>query len=104
VALTVRGDGIDIPPYVIVHTYKTASIASGRRCSADDDPVKGMNISRMIDYIDHIAQYVQETSLLVLDRLSSHTAAAVRQHIESKRTASGDVMIIPVYLALKLHF
>jgi hypothetical protein len=104
VALTVRGDGVDIPPYINIHTYKTASIASGRRCSANDEPVKGMNIPRMIEYIDHIAQYVEETSLLVMDRLSSHTAAAVRQHIESKRTASGDVMFIPVYLAPKTAF
>jgi hypothetical protein len=31
VALTVRGDGVDIPPYIIIHTYKNASYASGRR-------------------------------------------------------------------------
>ena len=104
VALTVRGDGVDIPPYIIIHTYKNASIASGRRCNANDEPVKGMNIPRMIDYVDHIAQYVEETSLLVMDRLSSHTAARVRQHIESKRTSNGDVMFIPIYLAPKTAF
>jgi hypothetical protein len=63
-----------------------------------------MNIARMIDYIDHIAQYVEETSLLVMDRLSSHTAARVRQHIDKKRTASGDIMFYPVYLAPKTAF
>src|SRR3546814_14671880 len=28
VALTVRGDGVDIPPYTIMHTYRSASLAS----------------------------------------------------------------------------
>ena len=39
VALTVRGDGVDIPPYFIVHTYKNASYGSGRRCGATEVPV-----------------------------------------------------------------
>lgn len=55
VALTVRGDGVDIPPFIIKHTYKNASKASGRRCNKDDKPVKGMNIPRMKQYIDHLA-------------------------------------------------
>lgn len=103
-ALTVRGDGVDIPPFIIIHSYKTASYASGRRCSPHEDPVKGMNISRMKDYINHIAQYVQETSLLIMDRLSSHTSARVRQHIESKTTPSGEKMFIPIYLPPKTAF
>jgi len=31
-----------IPPFIIVHTYKNASRASGRRCASDETPVKGM--------------------------------------------------------------
>lgn len=103
-ALTVRGDGVDIPPYIIVHTYKNASSASGRGCLAGETPVKGMDTSRMISYIDHISQYVHETSLLLMDRLSSHTASSVRQHIESKMTPGGERMFIPIYLPPKTSF
>lgn len=104
VALTVRGDGVDIPPYTIVHTYRNASLASGRRCAANETPIKGMNIDRMIDYIDHISQFVQETSLLLMDRLSSHTAARVRSHIEGKLLPNGERMFIPLYLPAKTAF
>lgn len=104
VALTLRGDGVDIPPFTIVHTYKNAAAASGRRCAANDTPIKGMNTLRMIDYIDHIAQYVQEPSLLLMDRLSSHTAGAVRRHIETKMTADGQRLFIPIYLPAKTAF
>jgi hypothetical protein len=104
VALTLRADGVDIPPFTIVHTYKNASAASGRRCAANESPIKGMNSSRMIDYIDHIAQFVQEPSLLLMDRLSSHTAAAVRHHIEAKMTMDGQRLFIPIYLPAKTAF
>jgi hypothetical protein len=104
VALTVRGDGVDIPPYIIVHSYKNASAGSGRRCRAGETPVKGMDTSRMIAYVDHISQYVNETSLLVMDRLSSHTAGAVRRHVESLTTPSGERLFIPIYLPAKTAF
>ena len=103
-ALTVRGDGVDIPPYIIVHTYKNASYTSGRRCPSNETPVKGMNNSRMKAYIDHIDQYVDEPSLLVLDRLSSHTAAEVRRYMESKRTVGDKQKFIPIYLPAKTAF
>ena len=80
VALTVRGDGVDIPPYIIVHTYRTASYASRRRCAQGEQPVKGMNNARMKLYLDHISQYVQKTSLLCMDRLSSHLERGPRVH------------------------
>lgn len=104
VALTVRGDGVDIPPFTIVHTYRNASQASGRRCAANETPIKGMDANRMIDYIDHISQFVQEPSLLLMDRLSSHTAARVRTHIEGKLLPDGDRMFIPVFLPAKTAF
>jgi hypothetical protein len=104
VALTLRGDGVDIPPFTIVHTYKNASAASGKRCAANETPIKGMNTSRMIDYIDHIAQYVQEPSLLLMDRLSSHTAGDARRHIETKMTRDGQRLFIPIYLPAKTAF
>jgi hypothetical protein len=104
VALTLRGDGVDIPPFTIVHTYRNASAASGRRCAANETPIKGMNTARMIDYIDHIAQYVQEPSLLLMDRLSSHVAGAVRRHMETKMTPDGQPLFIPIYLPAKTAF
>lgn len=104
VALTVRGDGIDIPPFFILHTYKNAALSSGRRCRPGEQPVKGMNTARMIEYIDHIAQYVEEPSLLIMDRLSSHKAGAVRQHLVTKRTAAGEALLIPILLPPKTAF
>lgn len=103
-ALTIRGDGVDIPPFFIAHTYKNASRASGRRCERDDEPVKGMNIPHMKIYIDHIAQYVTKTSLLVMDRLSSHTSAQIRRYIESKTLPSGDRMFYILLLPAKTAF
>jgi len=102
VALTLRADGVDIPPFTIIH--KNPSAASGRRCPANESPIKGMNTLRMIDYIDHIAQYVREPSLLLLDRLSSHAAGDVRRHIESKVTPDGERLFIPIYLPPKTAF
>lgn len=104
VALTVRGDGLDIPPFFILHTYKNAARSSGRRCQRDDQPIKGMNTAIMKEYVDHIAQYVQEPSLLLMDRLSSHKAGAVMEHIETKRTATGDLLLIPILLPPKTAF
>lgn len=102
--LTVRGDGVDIPPVFIAHTYKTASYASGRRCKGGEDPVKGMNIPRMKLYVDHIAQYVTKTSVLVMDRLSSHTSGKVRRYIESFTLPSGERMFYILLLPAKTAF
>lgn len=104
VALTVRGDGVDIKPFFIKHTSKNATRDSGRKCEAHKNPVKGMDSSQMIDYIDHISKFIREPSLLLLDRLSSHTAAAVRLHIESKLTSSGERLLYPIYLPPKTSF
>jgi len=103
-ALTIRGDGVDIPPFFIAHTYKTASYASGRRCPRDEDAVKGMNIPRMKQYIDHISQYVTKTSLLVMDRLSSHTSAEIRRYIEAMTLPSGERMFYILLLPAKTAF
>src|SRR5262249_45656459 len=100
----VRGDGVALPPFTIIHTYRNASQASGRRCAANEVPIKGMNTDRMIDYINHVSQFVQETSLLLMDRLSSHTAARVRRHIEGKLLPNGERTVIPVYLPAKTAF
>lgn len=103
-ALTIRGDGVDIPPFFIAHTYKNASIASGRRCKRDEEPVKGMNIPRMMQYIDHISGYVEKTSLLVMDRLSSHTSARIRRYTEAKTLPNGERMFYILLLPAKTAF
>lgn len=104
VALTVRGDGLDIPPFFILHTYGNAARSSGRRCAANDTPVRGMTIPIMKEYIDHVAQYVEEPSLFLMDRLSSHKAGATIQHIQTKHTATGEQLLIPIFIPPKTSF
>jgi hypothetical protein len=100
----VRGDGVDIPPFIIIHTYKNASAASGRRCGNNEAPIRGMDIPHMIEYINHISKFVTEQSLLVMDRLSSHTSAVVHRHIDSKLLPNGEKMFIPLLLPPKTAF
>ena len=104
VTLTVRGDGLDIPPHFILHTYRNASKSSGRRCGKGETPIKGMNNARMMEYIDHIANYVQEPSLLIMDRLSSHKSGEVIRYICSKKTNNGDQLLYPILLPAKTAF
>lgn len=103
-ALTVRGDGVDIPPFFILHTYKNAAKSSGRRCASHETPVKGMNNERMMVYVDHLVQFVTEQSLLLMDRLSSHTSAQVLNYIRSKKTATGEQLLIPILIPAKTAF
>lgn len=104
VALTVRGDGVDIPQFVVIQTSKTASKASKRRCGKNETPVRGMTVDIMCKYIDHLAAYVEEPSLLLLDRLSSHTSSRVLRYIRSKKTRSGENLLIPILLPPKTSF
>jgi hypothetical protein len=104
VVLTVRGDGVDIPPFFILHTYKNAAKNSGRRCGPNDTPVKGMTIAKMKEYVDHVTSYVEAPSLLVMDRLSSHKAGEVMKYILSKKTHSGQSLLFPVLLNPKVSF
>jgi hypothetical protein len=100
----VRGDGIDIPQFVIIHTSKMASKASKRRCAKDDIPVRGMTNDIMLEYIDHLAKYVKEPSLLIMDRLSSHKSSTVLSHIRFKKTTDGESLLIPFLLPAKTAF
>lgn len=103
-ALTMRGDGIGIPTYFIKHTYKNASKASARRCETGENPVKGMTIDIMKKYVDHVAKYVVEPTLMVMDRLSSHTSREVLAYIRSKRTKNNIQLLIPILLNPKVAF
>jgi hypothetical protein len=104
VALTVRADGSCLPPYFITHTYKNAARDTGRRCEQDQVPVKGMNVDRMKEYIDFICYHIHEHSLFVMDQLSSHCALAVTNYIQSKLTANGQQLLIPILLPPKTSF
>jgi hypothetical protein len=63
-----------------------------------------MTIDLMFNYIDHLAEYVEEPSLLLLDRLSSHTSSRVLRYIRSKKTSTGDSLLIPLLLPPKTAF
>jgi hypothetical protein len=102
-ALTVRADGIDLPPFLIKGQVGNASIASGRRPKRGEKPVRGMNKNLMKVYADHIAQYVTKPSLLILDRASSHTSRVFIDYVEAFLTADGEqnfeVLLLPAKTA-----
>jgi hypothetical protein len=104
VALTVRADGVDIPPFLIKGQVGNASIASGRRPQKGQKPVKGMTTELMLRYAEHIHWYVKEPSLLILDRLSSHRAKKVISKLESYLTADGRQMFKVLLLPPKTAF
>lgn len=58
-----------------------------------------MNLDLMKSYADHISLYVEEPSILLMDRVSSHTSKKARAYIESLRTKDGKqkffVMLFP---------
>jgi hypothetical protein len=60
-----------------------------------------MNITHMKAYIDHIAEYVEETSALVMDRLSSHTSKIIRDYLKRWKTHEGRPLFVPIYLEPK---
>jgi hypothetical protein len=102
--VTVRGDGVDIPPFFVKGEYVNASIACGRRPRVGQSPSKGMTVARMTNYIDHLSEYVSKSSLVIMDRLSSHTSKKVLRYFESKRTADGRQKFIPFLLNPKTAF
>jgi hypothetical protein len=86
---TLDASGGWIPPLYIKTQSKTASYASGRRAAVNETPVKGMNNQKMMEYANHLDHYVDEPTLLVYDRLGSHTSKAVRSYIEGKICSDG---------------
>ena len=95
---------MDLVPFFTLHTYKNASIASGRRCAADQTPVKGMTSDRMMEYVDHIADLVEGTNLLIMDRLSSHKSNDVLHYIREWENNDGSHKVIPLLLPPKSAF
>lgn len=63
-----------------------------------------MNNARMKQYVDCISDYVQEPSLLIMDRLSSHTAGEVIRHVCSKVTFNGEQLLFPILIPPKTAF
>jgi hypothetical protein len=102
--LTVRGDGVDLPPYFIISKSKTASYASGRRPRPGEEIEKGMTKKRMMQYIDFIKDYVQEPCVLLMDRHSAHTSSAVLDYIRAYRFADGTQVFHPKLLGTKTAF
>ena len=103
-ALTVRMDGVDIPPFLIKGQVGNASKASGRRPKPGKKPVKGMNKELMKKYGDHISQYVKEPSLILLDRASSHTSNEVKEYLEDFLTKDGQDLFKVILLPAKTAF
>jgi len=102
--LTVRGDGLDLPPYFIISKSKSAPRSSGRRPRPGEDVEKGMTNKRMEQYIDFIKDYVQEPCVLLMDRHSSHTSSAMLDSIKSYRFANGTQVFHPKLLGTKTAF
>jgi hypothetical protein len=88
-AATLVGDGTWIPPFYIKGQVGNASKASGRRPSSGKKANKGMTVTKMIDYIDHVAKYVDRPSVLCMDRLSSHVSKRVITYAESLKCSDG---------------
>lgn len=88
-AATLLASGRYIPPFYIKTQYANASKASGRRPGPNKKPEKGMTVARMKEYADHISKYVDEPTLLCLDRLGAHKSKEVIQYFESLRTSKG---------------
>jgi len=103
-ALTVRADGKDIPPFLIKGQVGSASYASGRRPKRGEKPVGGMNTAMMAKYVDHLVGYVQEPSLLLLDRASCHTANITKAYIESFLTQDGRQLLHVEFIPPKAAF
>jgi len=103
-ALTVRADGKDIPPFLIKGQVGSASYASGRRPKRGEKAVGGMNTALMMKYADHLVGYVEEPSLLILDRASSHTARLTKEYIESFLTQDGLQLLHVEYIPAKAAF
>lgn len=101
---TVRLDGVDIPPYFIKGEYGNASHKSGRRPTEGKSPVKGMNNDEMKKYLDFLVDYIEEPSVLVMDRLSSHASKSTLEYARSKRLPSRDQALEVILLPPKTAF
>jgi len=63
-----------------------------------------MTVEIMKEYIDYLSEYVTEPSLVVMDRLSSHSSKATLRYFESKRTVDKRQKFIPYLLRPKTSF
>jgi hypothetical protein len=88
-AATLDDQGFWYPPFFIKSQYANASYTSGRRPPLGQKPIKGMTVPKMKEWIDMIDDYVDEPSILLLDRLGAHKSAEVISYIESKTCSDG---------------
>jgi hypothetical protein len=99
-AATLVADGSFIPPFYIKGQVGNASKASGRRPTRGEKAQKGMTVPKMIEYLDHVAKYVDRHCVLVLDRLSSHISKKVIKYAHSLRCSDGvtqkfEILLLP---------
>lgn len=99
-----RGDGFDIPPFLVKGQVGNASKASGRRPKNGEKPARGMNKDLMKKYGDHISRYVEKPSLLILDRASCHTSKEVIGYLEDFLTSDRDQLFKVLLLPPKTAF
>jgi hypothetical protein len=104
VVLTCRGDGLDLPVFFIYSKWAKASKSSGRKLMPGEPPVKGMTIQWMKHYINHIAQYIQKHSVLLMDRASSHTSKDTLRYIATKKLNDGTQMFTVKFFGPKAAF
>jgi len=103
-ALTVRTDGVDLPPFFIKGQVGNASKKSGRRPEKGKKPVRGMSKALMKEYVDHITPFLSEPCLILLDRASSHTSKEVLEYMKQWKTAKDDQLLIPLLMPAKTAF
>ena len=100
----VRGDGVDIPPFFIISEYANASHASNRRPLSNKKPVKGMNNAFMKEWLDYLLHFLTKPSVLIMDRLSSHTAKLTTEYISTLKLPDGRAALTPMFLPPKSAF
>jgi hypothetical protein len=103
-AASLLGDGTWLSPFFVESQYANASYASGRRPEPNQKPIKGMNINKMKEYIDHIDAQVDEPKVIIWDRLSSHISKEVRDYAHSKKCSDGRQKFKTLLLPAKAAF
>lgn len=101
---TLVGDGSWVPPMFIKGEVGNAPKSSGRRPLPHEKPVKGMNNAKMKEYGDHLNKFIDRPTVLIMDRLASHTSKEVRQYLEAFVCSDGSQKFETLLLPPKTAF
>lgn len=104
IVLTAAGDGRKFRPFLIKSMAANASATSGRKPPAGETPSKGMTKERMMQYVDDLVLQLKEQSVLIMDRLSSHTSKIVLDYIKTRTLPDGTPALTPLLLPAKTAF